>query len=822
MKIQESNTARPQGVPKVWKGPAGEFPFKAAWFYRNCDGEPVGIVARFQNEAGKQVIPFFKPLDGGKFKAGGPQGPVLYGAERLNGHKAAALVVEGEKAAAALHSIGLLGVSAQGGAGKAASGAWDALLGVPSVVFLPDNDLPGMKYCQDAAAALVACATPDSPLPELRLLRLPVGEKGDICDWLAERLPDWNEIDPVPAEQRDALRVELLNLLEQAEPVPSDWLRPPPPPMPDQDAPDSGPLGNRYIEMPNGGGIVWVYEKNGDIEQQPLCNFTARIVDELFQDNGADKVLLYRLTGCQAGKNLPAIDMTWEQFVAMNWPAKQWHSGCCIEPGTGIKDALRAAIQTISNKGTPVQRRTLYTQTGWREVGNQWVYLHGGGALGAGGPVAGIETELGNLARYALPNPSKTAAERLEAAQASHGYLALADLSITLPLLACAFLAPLSQALNLDFMVWLEAPSQSQKSSIAAVALAHFGAAIDRTGLTTNWTGTANSIEGTLHTLADSLSVIDDYAPQASSAGQAKIDAIADRIVRGAGNRQGRSRMNKDLSLQPEKYPRGLCIATAEMWISGESLTARLFGVSLRRGDVDLAQLTAMQRAARKGLLARCMADYIVDLAADKDAKVLAYQAQLEKFRELAMNAGLSGRAPEQVAFLLLGAKLAAAHYRAAGVAVDTSQWPEILFAVARRHAAHVLESQPADRFRNALQELLASGGAYLEPVDGQGGAVRSLEVLRGKQVGWVNEAKQEIYLLSAPVLEAVNEALRKGDSPLNIKPAALWRQCQQRGWLRYGDPLPDGSMKSSRTCWIGGRSVKALVFDREKMLSDG
>ena len=156
MKIQESNTARPQGVPKVWKGPAGEFPFKAAWFYRNCDGEPVGIVARFQNEAGKQVIPFFKPLDGGKFKAGGPQGPVLYGAERLNGHKAAALVVEGEKAAAALHSIGLLGVSAQGGAGKAASGAWDALLGVPSVVFLPDNDLPGMKYCQDAAAALVA------------------------------------------------------------------------------------------------------------------------------------------------------------------------------------------------------------------------------------------------------------------------------------------------------------------------------------------------------------------------------------------------------------------------------------------------------------------------------------------------------------------------------------------------------------------------------------------------------------------------------------------------------------------------------------------
>ena len=820
MQIQESNTARPQGVPKVWKGPAGEFPFKAAWFYRNQDGEPVGIVARFDNDAGKQVIPFFKPVDGGKFKAGGPQAPVLYGAERLNGHKAAALVVEGEKAAAALHSLDLLAVSAQGGAGKASSGAWDALLGVPSVVFLPDNDLPGMKYCRDATAALVACTSPESPLPEMRLLRLPVGEKGDVCDWLAERLPDWNEIDPVPADRRDALRAELLTLLEQAEPVPADWLKAPEP-KPEQAERESGPLGNRYVESANGGGITWLFEKNGEIQEQRLCNFTARIVEELAQDNGLETTLLFRLTGCHSGRDLPPIDMTYEQFVGMAWPAKQWQSGCCLEPGTGIKDALRAAIQTLSNKDTPVERRTLFTHTGWRKVAGDWVYLHGGGGLGASGPVAGIETELGNLARYTLPEPSKTKQERLEAAQASSGYLALADLSITLPLLSCAFLAPLSQALNVDFMVWLEAPSQSQKSSIAAIALAHFGAAIDRTSLTANWTGTANSIEGTLFTLADSLAVIDDYAPQSSPSGQAKIDAVADRLVRGAGNRQGRSRMNKDLSLQSAKYPRGLCIATAEMWVSGESLNARLFGVSLKRGDVDLAQLTTMQRAARKGLLARCMADFIQGLAGNKDEAVKEFADLLEKFREQALGAGLSGRAPEQVAFLLLGAKLAAAHYRAAGVAVDTSLWPETLFALARRHAAHVLESQPADRFRNALGELLASGGAYLEPVASDGGPAHSLEILRGRQVGWVNDAKQEIYLLSAPVLEAVNEALRKGDSPLNIKPAALWRQCQQRGWLRYGDPLPDGSMKSSRTCRFGSQVVKALVFDKTKMLGD-
>ncbi len=821
METSSCNTTRPTGIPKIWKGPAGDFSFTAAWLYKNADGEPVGQVARFENDSGKQVIPFFKPSAGGKFKAGGPQAPVLYGLERLNGHKAAALVVEGEKAAAALHSLNLLSVSSQGGAGKAASGAWDALLGVPSIVFCPDNDLPGERYCRDAAAALAALATPESPLPEMRLLRLPgLPEKGDVCDWMAERLPGWNQLEPVPSERRDELRAELLALLDQAEPVPADWLRPPPPKH-EQPERDEGPFGNRYIEQPDGGGIKWLFEKNGIIEEQFLCNFTARIVEELYQDNGADKVLLYRLTGCHAGKELPAIDMTYETFVGMAWPAKQWQSGCCIEPGNGIKDALRAAIQTISNKESPVERRVVFTQTGWRKVYGEWVYLHGGGGLGATGPVAGIETDLGDLARYALPEPSKTKQERYAAALASSGYLGLASLEITLPLLACAFLAPLAQALKVDFTLWLVAPSQAQKSSIAAVNLAHFGATIDRTSLTANWTGTANSIEGTLFTLADSLAVIDDYAPQPSSAEQAKLDIVAARLVRGAGNLQGRARLNSDCSRKATKYPRGLCIATAEQWLGGESLVARLFGVSLRRGDVNLAHLTVMQRAAKEGLLARCMADFIQGIAAAKDALVGKWQANLITFREEALAAGLTGRLAEQVAFLLQGAMLAANHYREAGVPVAVEGWRDCLYGLAKRHAAAVLESQPADRFRNALAELLASGGVCLYPVDKDGGDLHSETIQRGRQVGWRNEAKGEIYLLSAPVLECVNEALRKGDTALNIKPAALWQQCQGRGWLLHGDPLPDGGMKSSRTCRFGSQVVKALVFSTAEMLGD-
>ena len=91
---------------------------------------------------------------------------------------------------------------------------------------------------------------------------------------------------------------------------------------------------------------------------------------------------------------------------------------------------------------------------------------------------------------------------------------------------------------------------------------------------------------------------------------------------------------------------------------------------------------------------------------------------------------------------------------------------------------------------------------------------------IRDRQVGWRNDAKGEIYLLSAPVLEAVNEALRKGDTALNIKPAALWRQCQQRGWLKAGNATPTGN-ESTRTVKIGGQAIRVLVFDRAEMLGE-
>ncbi len=807
---ESSPSHRPAFIPKAWKDRTGAFyPFKACWWYRNPAGEPLGVVARFDSDRnGKQVIPYFRPNASG-FKAGGPTAPVLFGAERLNGHQAPAFVVEGEKVAAALHSLGLAAVSAQGGANKAAGGDWAALAGVPQVYLLPDNDRPGEGYARAACKALATL----SPAPEIRIVRLPqLPEKGDAADWLAERLPEWNGFDPIPEDRRGELAAELLAIAEQGEPPPADWLADDAQPERLKGKP-AGMGGGRYVATSRG-MVVVRFNAAGEPEEQPLCNFTARIVEELACDNGLEINLSLSLDGEQSGRPLPRVPVSFEEFMAMGWPAKHWGTQCIVEPGNGKKDTLRAAIQTLSHAKGAVERRTVYTHTGWRQVDGAWLYLHGGGALGAAGSVGGVEVDPSGLNRYELPAPSATPQERQDAAAASLACLDIAPPAVSMPLLACVYLAPLAQTLNVDFMLWLEAPSQSQKSSIAALALAHFGAAMDRTCLTANWTDSANAIEGKLFALADALAVIDDYAPQPNASQQAALDATVSRVIRSCGNRQGRGRLRADLSQRPDRYPRGLTVGTAEQWPTGESINARLFGATLKRGEVDLAALTRGQAAAAGGLLARCMADYIQTLAARFDETVADAKRAWTEYRAAALQQGLSGRAPEQVAFLLVGAGLAFRHFKQAGLILPDVDPVDVLMELARRHSRHVSDSQPAERFRAALAELLASGAAHVEPLDDTGGKSHSTEVLHGPRIGWRNEGKRELYLLATPTLEAVNEALRKGDTGLNIRPRALWRQCQQRGWLLPGDAIPGGGERTTRVVKIAGKLERVLMFD--------
>lgn len=150
----------------------------AMWTYHNSDGEPVGVVVRWDTPNGKDIRPVSRHADGWRIGAMPNQRP-LYCLPDLPDAKRV-LVGEGEKAADAARALGYTATTSSGGSQAAAKTDWRPLAG-KDVWILPDNDASGRKFA-DTVAGILSKLT---PAPVVRIIELPgLPDKGDIVDWI--------------------------------------------------------------------------------------------------------------------------------------------------------------------------------------------------------------------------------------------------------------------------------------------------------------------------------------------------------------------------------------------------------------------------------------------------------------------------------------------------------------------------------------------------------------------------------------------------------------------------------------------------------------
>lgn len=212
-----------QGIPQTFN----DKPRRFVWEYRSAQGEPLGYVARFDAGGKKDVVPYFKRMNGHGWQSGSAAEPrPLFGLDVLAQADIgrAVFIVEGEKAAAALQSLGLVAVTSQGGSKAAAKTDWKPLEGRERVYLLPDNDAPGEGYAE-AIALILRGFHKLTGLQIVRLPDLPAG--GDVVDWISARLPQWDGFEPVPDSGADtaALLAEFQAVVKaHSEPVPAGWL----------------------------------------------------------------------------------------------------------------------------------------------------------------------------------------------------------------------------------------------------------------------------------------------------------------------------------------------------------------------------------------------------------------------------------------------------------------------------------------------------------------------------------------------------------------------------------------------------------------------
>jgi hypothetical protein len=498
--------------------------------------------------------------------------------------------------------------------------------------------------------------------------------------------------------------------------------------------------------------------KIGEKISFPLCNFSARIIEEVIHDNGEEKTLTSSIEGkLSNGQPLPRIEVGAGSFAGMAWVNSQWGTKVSIKAGNASKDHLRAAIQELSGE---YPRRTVYGHTGWREIDGQWLYLHMGGAIGMGGNRTDVEVNpgAGNMQHYRLPDPPH--GEDLKAAVRTS--LSLSGIAPHKPeigalLLATVYRAPTATAALIDHTAMLFGYTGARKSEATAMALAHFGQGFDSRHFPAAWVDSAGVLEVKAHAAKDALFVVDDFNPQGGKGDIDKIHAIADKLIRGAGNQAGRGRLQSDLKQRAAYHPRGLVLMTGEDIPRGQSCRARITIASIsrdvtdnRKGDIDSYRLTALQEHARIGTLAAAMSGYLQWLAPQMNALKRSLPEVIRIGRDKAIHAGLKGhtRAPSDFASLKAGLALFTDFARQCGAITQAeaeqflSEASAALWRLIEEQDEHQASQDEVTRFLALLSSALSSGRCHVIDLEGGEKGVPGGNMSCVRNFGWIQDAR--------------------------------------------------------------------------------
>lgn len=562
-------------------------------------------------------------------------------------------------------------------------------------------------------------------------------------------------------------------------------------------------------------------KNDGDVPS-PLCNFTARIVEEVLTDDGEAQELTFAVEGrLSTGQALPRIEIPAGAFKGMAWVTGHWGVQANINAGNSNCDHLRAAIQ---ERSMGASRRTIYAHTGWRQIDGEWRYLHAGGAMGADGNRDDIEVNPGpgNMGLYLLPDPPEGAA-LTEAVRASLELLTLAPQKpgFCALLLATVYRAPLGAVAIIDHATWIAGYTGAGKSEAAALALAHFGQGFAARAFPAAWVDSPGVLEVKAHAAKDAVFVIDDFKPQGSKSDVDALHGKADRIIRGVGNQAGRGRLQANMKQRATYHPRCFVLATGEDIARGQSLRARMTVAGITRnphkpadGDIDFDRLSDLQRHAGEGTLARAMAGYVRWLAPQIDRLKATLPDEIRDIRNKAKQRGMGGhsRGPSDYASLGAGIKTLARFAVDCGALKEDEakgfieRCGRALWDLLEEQIEHQASQDDVSRFLSLLASALSSGRCHIFDLKGSERGCSTTESghtapmlgwlldghghfqPKGPRIGWIEG--DVIYLDGDAAYSAVSDYASNQGGTIEVTQRTIFQRIYERGFLARTETL--------------------------------
>lgn len=312
-----------------------------------------------------------------------------------------------------------------------------------------------------------------------------------------------------------------------------------------------------------------------------------------------------------------------------------------------MRQHVSKAIRFLGNMFNVI-RTHIYT--GWTEINGKRMFLSNSGAIAEDGLNYNFKTdsEHGGPNGYELQLASDDF--KINYSTLIFNLIRVADLKVTLPLLAAVFRAPLADMLPVDYSIGLIGKTGTKKTTLASLFLCFYGRNFSVTKTPENFNSTANAIQRHTFLHKDVLTLLDDYVVGETS------EYVAEKIFRSLANRSARNRLTKDsFGLHTSFIPRGLLMFTAEDMNLGQSIRARIIQIDVDQKLTNDLLLTELQKRAKAGEFTVIMGEYIRWLAGNYD--VIADEISALKFENQASQKykGKHARTASNLSDLTLG-----------------------------------------------------------------------------------------------------------------------------------------------------------------------
>lgn len=540
-------------------------------------------------------------------------------------------------------------------------------------------------------------------------------------------------------------------------------------------------------------GLVKKIVKKDVLEDKVISNFIAIPTKFItYNDGNETRTDVTLKTILNTGEELPKITLNIKDFESLNWIANgTWNFEPRISPNGNNKEYFKDTSKILSKLST---KEIIYSHMGFRKINGKLHYLYHGGVIGENKDIK-VDLSESGLEQYKFIEDQLDSKQIKECVETSLSLLNVGKETIIVPLLGTIFLAPLQEifreiGIANGFVTWILGESGTQKSTLAALILSHFGN-FERDTIPCGFKDTVNSLEKQAFIVKDSVLLIDDYYPSQSLQESRKMEAVAESIFGMAGDKQGRSRMKQNgKDIRKSYSSRGILMATGENFPNfAESRVARSVIVEIEKGDLRLDILSYLQ--GNKDKLNICMREYIKWIIVNYDKIREQIKIDFPRYREKFNRDFSHARIPENMASLYIGCEMFFEFARANGV-IDTTimtEWKLICFnsllKLANKQSIRTSDSKPDKMFFYAIQELLASGEAYFQVYLHEN---QSSTNPYAKVLGCYDSQKSMYYLIPGTAYKLVVEYYEKQNIKFPLNPGALWTYLKKHGSIAIAE----------------------------------